>query len=156
MLVRAGAGVIFAMWLQNMIMALALVGLLHYWTLLFTRNRLAGVIAPLLILFSGGLGWWLLFSEGGSDGLFAMLGNLQHDYTIVPNSILRWGNSLTTLFVPQRSILFGLPLAIAIFCQWWLAISQQEEATPPASDPTAASTLKQQAVIKGTKLKIPA
>ena len=131
MLVRAGAGVIFAMWLQNMVMALALVGLLHYWTILLTRNRLAGVIAPLLVLFSGGLGWWLLFSESSSDGFFATLTNLQHDYTIVPNSILRWGNSLTTLFVPQRSILFGLPLAITIFCQWWLAISQQEEA--PAS-----------------------
>jgi hypothetical protein len=133
MLVRAGAGVIFAMWLQNMVMAMALVGLLHYWTILLTRNRLAGVIAPLLVLFSGGLGWWLLFSEGGSDGFFATLGNLQHDYTIVSSSILRWGNSLTTLFVPQRSILFGLPLAITIFCQWWLAISQQEDAPSSAA-----------------------
>jgi len=142
MLVRAGAGWIFAMWLQNMVMALALVGLLHYWTVLLTRNRLAGVIAPLLVLFSGGLGWWLLFSETSSDGLFATLANLQHDYTIVPNSILRWGNSLTTLFVPQRSILFGMPLAITIFCQWWLAISQQEDAKPSA-EPTATSALEQ-------------
>jgi hypothetical protein len=134
MLVRAGAGVILAMWLQNMVMALALVGLLHYWTILLTRNRLAGVIAPLLVLFSGGMGWWLLFSESGSDGFFAMLGSLQHDYTIVPNSILRWGNSLTTLFVPQRSILFGMPLAITIFCQWWLAILQQEKAQASTAD----------------------
>src|SRR5579864_4945884 len=127
MLVRAGAGVIFAMWLQNMVLAMALVGLLHYWTILITRNRLAGVIAPLLVLFSGGMGWWLLFSDvSGGEGFFSTLGNLQHDYTIVPNSILRWGNSLTTLFVPQRSILFGLPLAITIFCQWWLAVSQQQ------------------------------
>src|SRR5579864_9100739 len=132
MLVRAGAGVIFAMWLQNMVLAMALVGLLHYWTVLLTRNRLAGVIAPLLVLFSGEIGWWLLFSEGGSDGFFSTLTNLQHDYTIVPSSILRWGNSLTTLFVPQRSILFGIPLAITIFCQWWLAISQQEDASPSA------------------------
>ena len=139
MMVRAGAEVIFVMWLQNMVMAMALVGLLHYWTILLTRSRLAGVIAPLLVLFSGGLGWWLLFSEGG-DGFFATLGNLQHDYTIVPNSILRWGNSLTTLFVPQRSILFGLPLAITIFCQWWLAISQQEDAqsSGAAASPTSA------------------
>ncbi len=137
MLVRAGAGVIFAMWLQNMVMAMALVGLLHYWTILLTRNRLAGVISPLLVLFSGGLGWWLLFSEGNSDGFFATLGNLQHDYTIVSSSILRWGNSLTTLFVPQRSILFGVPLAITIFCQWWLAISQQEDALSSAAPPDA-------------------
>ena len=153
MLVRAGAGVIFAMWLQNMIMALALVGLLHYWTILLTRNRLAGVIAPLLVLFSGGLGWWLLFSESSSDGFFAMLGNLQHDYTIVPNSILRWGNSLTTLFVPQRSILFGMPLAITIFCQWWLAISQQEDATPSDAEPTATSALEQKTTISAKASK---
>jgi hypothetical protein len=142
MLMRVGAGVIFAMWLQNMVMALALVGLLHYWTILLTRNRLAGVIAPLLVLFSGGLGWWLLFSDGSLADIFSTLGNLQHDYTIVPNSILRWGNSLTTLFVPQRSILFGMPLAIIIFCQWWLAISQQENVPSPA-DPTATSALEQ-------------
>lgn len=143
MLVRAGAGVIFAMWLQNMVMALALVGVLHYWTILLTRNRLAGVIAPLLVLFNGGLGWWLLFSDSsGSDGFLSTLASLQHDYTIVPNSILRWGNSLTTLFVPQRSILFGMPLAITIFCQWWLALSQQEDA-PPTNEPTATSALEQ-------------
>ena len=63
MLVRAGAGVIFAMWLQNMVLAMAFIGVLHYWTILLTRNRLAGVIAPLLVLFNGGLGWWLLFSD---------------------------------------------------------------------------------------------
>ncbi|HXA84950.1 MAG TPA: hypothetical protein VNZ47_07750 [Candidatus Dormibacteraeota bacterium] len=142
MLVRAGAGVIFAMWLQNMVLAMAFIGALHYWTILLTRNRLAGAIAPLLVLFNGGLGWWLLFSDTPVDGFFLQLGNLQHDYTIVPNSILRWGNSLTTLFVPQRSILFGLPLAITIFCQWWLAISQQEDA-PPANEPTATSALEQ-------------
>ncbi len=144
MLVREGAGVIFAMWLQNMVLAMAFVGLLHYWTILLTRNRLAGIIAPLLVLFSGGMGWWLLFYEPSSEGFLAMLGSLQHDYTIVPNSILRWGNSLTTLFVPQRSILFGLPLAITIFCQWWLAISQQENARASAADPDNSLPATQQ------------
>jgi hypothetical protein len=145
MLVHAGAGVIFAMWLQNMVLAMAFVGLLHYWTILLTRNRLAGIIAPLLVLFSGGMGWWLLFSDVSSgEGFFSTLGNLQHDYTIVPNSILRWGNSLTTLFVPQRSILFGLPLAITIFCQWWLAITQQENARVSAADPNNSVQAAQQ------------
>jgi hypothetical protein len=153
MLVRAGAGVIFAMWLQNMVLAMALVGLLHYWTILLTRNRLAGVIAPFLVLFSGGLGWWLLFSESSSDGLFATLGSLQHDYTIIPSSILRWGNSLTTLFVPQRSILFGMPLGITIFCQWWVAISQQENAVPSDAQPTATSTLEQKTTISARASK---
>jgi hypothetical protein len=155
MLVRCGASMISAMWLQNMVLALALVGLLHYWTLLLTRNRLAGVIAPMLVLFSGGMGWWLLFSDvSGSDGFFSMLANLPHDYTIVPNSILRWGNSLTTLFVPQRSILFGLPLAITIFCQWWLAISQKENSQPAATTDEPSTAVLDPGKLAGRTTKL--
>lgn len=139
MMVRAGAGIIGAIWLQNMLMGLTLVGSLHYFTLLLTRNRRAGIVAPLLVLFSGGLGWWLLFSDAGSaDGIFSLLGNLPHDYTILnePNSILRWGNSLTTLFAPQRSILFGLPLAIFVFCQWWIAVAQKDSGSNAGNSAT--------------------
>jgi len=123
MLVRCGADVIQAMWIQNMVLSLALVGLVHYWTLLVTRNRLAGLIAPVLLIFSGGLGWvWILQEVHNSDGLIPLLEHLPHDYTIFDNGPFRWGNSLTTLFVTQRSILFGMPLAISIFCLWWKSI----------------------------------
>src|SRR5262249_27443933 len=127
MLVKgAGADVISAMWAENMFAALALAGMLQYWTLLLTRSRLAGFIAPLLVLFSGGLGWTGIFQDlhESEHGLVPLLANLPHSYTIMDaGGILRWGNSLTTLFVPQRSILFGMPLAIVIFCQWWLAVA---------------------------------
>lgn len=126
MMVRAGAGILSAMWTQSIVVSLALVGMLHYWTLLLTRNRLAGLIAPVLVLFSGGVGWaWLFQDLHNSDGLIPLLGHLPHDYTILDGGeILRWGNSLTTLFVPQRSILFGMPLAICVFVIWWRSIDQ--------------------------------
>ena len=129
MLIKCGASMITAMWLQSMVLALSLTGLLHYWTWLLTRSRLAGIIAPVLVLFSGGLGWtWILMElHNSDDGLLWLLQHLTHDYTIGPDSILRWGNSLTTLFVPQRSILLGLPLALVVFCQWWLAIKPPNE-----------------------------
>ncbi|HEY2390138.1 MAG TPA: hypothetical protein VGK22_03110 [Candidatus Angelobacter sp.] len=153
MLVRSGCNIITAMWLQNMVLVLAFAGLLHYWTLLLTRNRLAGVITPLLVLFSGGMGWWLLFSDASDGGgLFSTLANLPHDYTIVSSSILRWGNSITTLLIPQRSILFGLPLAITIFCQWWLAISQQEGAQKSSNNQATASTQEKQNISVPAKL----
>jgi hypothetical protein len=129
MLVRAGTDVIGAMWIENMALALALVGMIHYWTLLLTRNRLAGLIAPVLVIFSGGLGWAWIFQEvHNSDGLIPLLAHLPHDYTILDTGILRWGNSLTTLFVTQRSILLGMPLAISIFCLWWKAIAEAPQA----------------------------
>jgi len=140
MLVRAGADVISAMWLQNMVLALSLTGLMHYWTWRLTRSRLAGLIAPLLVLFSGGLGWtWVMMELHNFDGgLFALLSQLTHDYSIGMSPLFRWGNSLTTLFVPQRSILFGMPLAIVILCLWWNAISAI--GAEPENSPTEGDT----------------
>lgn len=128
MLLRVGASLAAALWLPAMVLGMALVGLLHYWTILLTRNRLAGLIAPLLVVFSGGLGWLLIFDDvhNSDHGLLPLLAHLPHDYTILPGGILRWGNALTTLFVPQRSLLFGLPLAISIFCQWWMALESSQ------------------------------
>lgn len=124
MLVRSGAPVVGAMWLQSMLLAMAFIGLLHHWTRALTSNRLAAVLAPLLVIFSGGLGWWLLMQDlrGNDGGLINLLGHLPRDYTIVSATIFRWGNSITTLLLPQRSFLFGLPLAIFIFYQWWTMI----------------------------------
>lgn len=128
MLVRAGATLRSSMFLHNMILALSFVGVLHRWTLKLTRDRLAGFLAPVLVLFSGGLGWIWLFREAraGERGVFQILWDLQHDYTIWGET-WRWGNSLTTLLITQRSILFGLPIAVTIFTQWWLALNEEEE-----------------------------
>jgi hypothetical protein len=123
--VRAGASLRQAMLLENYVLALSLVGLLYHFTLKLTRDWLAGLIAPVLVIFSGGLGWWYFFKDSnwGEQGLFKVLFNLPQQFTITMNSHpdagLRWGNSLTTLLVPQRGILFGLPLALIVFTIWW-------------------------------------
>ena len=149
MLVRAGADVITAMWLQNMALALSLTGLMHYWTWRLTSSRLAGLVAPLLVLFSGGLGWtWVLMELHNSEGgLLTLLNQISHDYSIGMSPLFRWGNSLTTLFVPQRSILFGMPLAIVIFIQWWDSINDRASettslATQPATQKITAEARK--------------
>ncbi len=154
MLIKAGArtDVVSAMWAENMFAALALVGMLQYWTWLLTRSRLAGLIAPLLVLFSGGLGWaWILQDvHDSSHGLAPLLASLPHSYTIMDaGGILRWGNSLTTLFVPQRSILFGMPLAIVIFCQWWLAVGDSGAEAGPISQPNGKRRMLAAGILAG-------
>ncbi|MCA1626960.1 MAG: hypothetical protein LC742_03235, partial [Acidobacteria bacterium] len=52
--------------------------------------------------------------------------NLPHDYTISFDGVYRWGNALTTLFVPQRGLLLGLPLALIVITQWWMAVGDGE------------------------------
>jgi hypothetical protein len=131
LLVRLGLSVAASMWLPNVVFALAFVVLLSKWTAELTGSRLAGMIAVLLVIFSGGMGWWQIFQDvrNSDHGLFPLLMNLPHRYTIASEGVYRWGNTLTTLFVTQRSILFGAPIAVFIFSCWWLAIRESENLT---------------------------
>ena len=138
MLVRCGASMAAALWMPGLTLGLALIGIIHSWTVALTRNRMAGFIAPVLVMFSGGLGWWMIFQDvrNSDHGLLPLLGHLPHDYTIMPGSIFRWGNALTALLVPQRSLLLGLPLAICIFYQWWLALGEDTQQSSDRSLPS--------------------
>jgi hypothetical protein len=120
MYVAAGADLKSALFIENYALALSLVGLLHFWTLRLTKDRIAGLVAPLLVIFSGGLGWMNLLKQAkDSDaGLFGLLAGLPQKYTIGTDPY-RFGNSLTTLLVPQRGLLLGVPLALVVFAVVW-------------------------------------
>jgi hypothetical protein len=119
--VISGADLRAAMLIPNVAFAFSMLVLLQHFTLLLTRDRLAGFIAPALVLFSGGLGWWLfltdLFNWHGSISTFLL--NLPQDYTIRSGAVWRWGNTLTTLFIPQRSFSLGAALALLSWQLWW-------------------------------------
>lgn len=130
MFVRAGATLEGALFLENFVLALALAGLLYRFALKLTGgDRTAALITPALALLSGGLGWWVFAREwgGGNLGLFELLGSLPRDYTITSKGGYRWGNAITTLLVPQRGLLLGLPLALVVITQWWMATGEDEE-----------------------------
>jgi len=119
--VRAGASLEGAMFWQNFAMMMSVVGLLHAWALRLTRERLAALLVPALVLLSGGFGWWTFLGEAASSGrgVLGLLGALEHDYTIMGHLGYRWGNAVTALFVTQRSILLGVGLALVIWTLWW-------------------------------------
>jgi hypothetical protein len=111
------------------VVAVAFVGLLHRWALEILRDRIAALITPILVLLSGGLGWVLLWkpvTEKGQDGLAAILQALPASFTVIPETTWRWGNAVSTLLIPQRGFLLGLPLAVIVFTQWWLATADVE------------------------------
>src|SRR5207247_5853965 len=122
MFVRAGASLRNSMFIENWIIGVALVGVLHRFGLRLLRNRTAAILTPLLIILNGGLGWTMLFSDiNNSDGgVFQILRHMQHSYTIIPEveKGWRWGNSVTSLLVPQGVLLVGIRLAVIAFTQW--------------------------------------
>ena len=127
MFMRTGMSLSGAFFIENYVLGLALVGLLHRWAWKLTRNTLAAAASALLILFSGGLGWWLFFDDMHRSGFWGAWTYLSHEYTTERFYGLRWGNILEALLLPQRSFLLGLPLAIIIWTAWWKAVNERPQ-----------------------------
>jgi hypothetical protein len=133
--VKCGADLVQSMFIENFILAISFVGLVHRWALVMMRDKLAAVMTPLLVLLNGGMGWVLLLEKAGQNegGLFGVLWDLPPSFTVIPETTWRWGNAVSALLVPQRGFLMGLPLATIAFTQWWLATdkSRDSETTEP-------------------------
>jgi hypothetical protein len=133
MFLRAGASLRDSLFIENYIVGVALVGVLHRFGQQLLRNRTAALLTPVLVILNGGLGWGMLFSEVNQSegGVFQVLRHLSHSYTILPEVAMgwRWGNAVTSLLVPQRGFLLGIPLAAIVFTQWWSASRSDAEGT---------------------------
>jgi hypothetical protein len=125
--VRCGADLRQSMFLENFVVALAFVGLMHRWALEMLRDKLAAILTPILVLLNGGFGWILLWDQmiRNKDGLVGILQDLPPSFTVIPETTWRWGNAISTLLIPQRGFLLGLPVAVIVFTQWWLSAEKQ-------------------------------
>lgn len=122
--VRCGADLRQSMFLENFVVALAFVGVMHRWALEMLRDKLAAILTPILVLLNGGFGWVLLWEQVTKEnkgGLAGFLEGLPPSFTVIPETTWRWGNAMSTLLIPQRGFLLGLPLAVIVFTQWWLS-----------------------------------
>src|SRR5215510_6634895 len=141
--IRCGADWRSAFFVENIALALALVRLIEALTLKMFNNIIAARIAPVIFLFNGGLGFTNFFREFGaqSGGLLNFLSHLPKTYTMnnelaltLGNVPLRWGNVFTTLLIPQRSMLFGLPFVTMIIGLWWMAVGKEDKETRRQGD----------------------
>ncbi|HEX8070307.1 MAG TPA: hypothetical protein VF546_10175 [Pyrinomonadaceae bacterium] len=134
--VRGGAALTSALFWENLALALALAGLLYRFALRLTRERSAALVSVALTLLSGGLGWLYFGREwlAGDRPLFELLMALPRKYTISYDNVYRWGNAVTTLLVPQRALLLGLPLALVVMLQWWRAVVTEDDAPDAVTD----------------------
>ena len=150
LIVKLGAGVREAMFLQNVFFAFSLLVILERFVFRLTNNRLAGKIAPVLLFFSGGLGflwfakdyfdWWSSKNlwqnaQGFFDyleiilnfisSIFDFIWKIPHDYTLRDDKF-RWGNSLIVLFITQRSLLLGMPLTLIALQKLWQIFNAED------------------------------
>jgi hypothetical protein len=150
MFVRLGASLRNSLFIENWIIGLALVGVLHRFGLVLLRNRVAALLVPVLVIFNGGLGWAMLWDDVKKvdGGVFQVLMDIQHSYTILPDVAKgwRWGNSVNSLLIPQRGFLLGIPLAVIVITQWWLALRDKADQKEQGAKRKAQSSKHQTAV----------
>lgn len=125
---KFGADVKSAMFVQNVTWAFSLVIVLERFTVKLTGSKLAGRVAPFLLIFSGGLGFAGFFKDywAGTKGFWDLIWALPRDYTIGDN--YRWGNSMVVLFITQRSLLLGMPLTVMILGYLWRVFATEDAA----------------------------
>jgi len=97
------------MFIENMLLAVAFVGVLHRWAWEMLRDRVAALLTPLLVLLNGGLDGLLLFAAARKRaGTSRRADALPASFTSHSGTTWRWGNAISSLLVPQRGILLGL------------------------------------------------
>lgn len=114
---------------QNFLLIVSLVGLLYWFGWRLFENKAVARLVPFLFLLCGGLGFVMFFKEAatGGKGIFELLQNLPADYTIRGEGGWRWGNVLVVLFVTQRSLLLGLPIALIVLTKFWDFFNREPE-----------------------------
>ena len=125
--IKLGADVRGALVIQDFAWAFSLLVILERFTVKLTGNKLAGRIAPLLLFFSGGLGFVWFAKDYWEQGksLWEVLWQLPPDYTI--GDKFRWGNSMVVLFITQRSLLLGMPITVLVLGFLWRVFSGESD-----------------------------
>jgi hypothetical protein len=118
-----------AFFIENMLLALSLVGLLFFLAYTLTQKRAAAYLSPFLFFFQGGLGWIRFLSDVHANHhkwsyFFSHLKRYAHDSTMVfmGKTIRLVLENGIEMIPPQRSLLLGLPIVSTIILLLWKAI----------------------------------
>jgi uncharacterized membrane protein len=122
MLMLTGIPLEHAFELPTILMNSVFITLLFYIAYRLVRNLLASVLTPLLFLLAGGLGFLWFFSDiyFGNEPVWNLLSHLPRRYTNLGELGIHWINPTLAHLLPQRSFLFGLPLAVSMVLLWWV------------------------------------
>lgn len=116
-LVVAGLDLQRALVWTGVLLALATAGLLYFFALRIARSRLAASFACFLFMLNGGLGFVYLFEDwrASGKGFFEFWRALPVNYANQWGRDIHWVNLIADGILPQRSLLYGLPVALMVF-----------------------------------------
>ncbi|HXM53750.1 MAG TPA: hypothetical protein VOB72_00040 [Candidatus Dormibacteraeota bacterium] len=128
-LVPLGTSLTSALVLSSGLLALAFPAVMYLAGVRLVASRGASALAVLVFTLSGGLGFVLVLQDvarGGLDALQRQTGLLTQN----PDVNIQWLNPVLAWLLPQRSILFGLSLALLVMALLWVALQATDAPSP--------------------------
>lgn len=123
-LIKLGANLQTAFMAPAFVLSFLIIALLIFIPWKITQNPKAAILVPLIFLLSSNLGFLFFFKVHGPDILSAET-KFQEVWRDEPTNIPQYNiifmNVLLGSLLPQRGVLFGLPVFLAVLFLWFLA-----------------------------------
>ena len=106
-----------ALMLTAVPLALTITGIFYSLALRIVRSRIASVTATILFLFNGGLGFIYFLEDWRKSGkpFTEFWGEMPSNYANMWDQKIHWSNIIVDCFLPQRTSLYGIPIALTAF-----------------------------------------
>lgn len=121
-LIKLGANLITGFLAPVFILSFIIVALLIYVPWRVTGEVWTGVLVPIIFLLSGGLGFWWFFQAHGLN-IFSsetkFLDVFRDELTNIPQYHINLMNVMLSSLLPQRGVLYGLPIFLSTILLWF-------------------------------------
>lgn len=115
-LVYQGLSLRYAVIIPGFILSLSLIGLIYDFAFTLTKNPLKSFLSTILYFFNGGLGFYFFLKDYSFSPTFSIKAIMKpsalKEYSHLFEQNIQWGNFLSRMIVPERALLFGLPIGI--------------------------------------------
>lgn len=121
--VSMGMSVIHAFNYPGILMCIALTGIMYFFSLRITKNTKVSILSIFLLYLGGGWGFYQFFEQDlPSKGynIYKALNEIYLLYTDIEKSNIQFYNFIIGYLLPQRSFLFGFPLALTTLSLVWI------------------------------------
>jgi hypothetical protein len=115
-LMASGVSIRSALLITSFPLALVTTGLIFSFALRLKDSQPVAVVATILFLLNGGLGFIDLIRDWWATGkpFLVFWNSMGVNYANYSDHGLHWPNIITDVFVPQRTSLFGLPITLIV------------------------------------------
>lgn len=112
-LIKLGVPFFSAFIVPSFIASIALVFALYYFFKTLLSNKVLAVVASLIVLLNGGLGFYYYFQDvRSSDQPIQTILNPPHEYTRLDKENIKWISIIDSMIIPQRAFTHGFPVAL--------------------------------------------